>query len=119
MEGKEPESKYLTLWICVIVVAVLIFAGWIFALKYNFNKINAKMEQDVNKTTDQAYSEVQDMFTGVGEVLSDTQAKLEKIEADKAAAEKAALDKAAQDAETKVAEPAKDKVTAGSAEEKK
>lgn len=119
MEGKEPESKYLTLWICVALVAVLIFAGWIFALKYNFNKINTQMEKDVNKTTDQAFSEVQDMFTGVGEVLSDTEAKLEKLEADKAAAEKAAADKAALEAGAKAAEPAKPDAAAGGAEKKK
>lgn len=119
MEGKEPESKYLTLWICVALVAALIFAGWIFALKYNFNKINTQMEKDINKTTNQAFSEVQDMFTGVGEVLSETEAKLEKLETDKAAAEKAAADKAALEAEAKAAEPAKPEAAVGAQAEKK
>jgi len=79
MEGKEPESKYLVMWICVIIAAGIIFTGWIFAMKYNFGQINDKMGRDVNKTADQASQEVEGMFAGIESILNkaDSDMKLE------------------------------------------
>ncbi|NQT50342.1 hypothetical protein HQ571_06640 [Candidatus Kuenenbacteria bacterium] len=77
----EPESKYLTLWVCVIIAAVVIFVGWFISLKYNFQKINQEMDQNVNKTTEQAAQEVQDMLDGVNDLISQDDA-LQEGEAD-------------------------------------
>ena len=72
----EPESKYLTLWVCVIIAAVVIFVGWFISLKYNFKKINQEMDQNVNKTTDQAAQEVQAMLDGVNDLINQNEVEL-------------------------------------------
>ena len=65
----EPDSKYLVLWLCVIICAGIIFVGWLFSVKYNFQQINKETAEKVNKTSEQATKEVLDMFDGAGAIL--------------------------------------------------
>lgn len=68
MQGKNSDSKYVVLWLCVGIAAVIIVAGWIMALKYNFNKMNAEVNAN-SKTMEQAENEVKEMFSGIEAVL--------------------------------------------------
>ncbi len=79
MEGHESDSRYLTLWLCVIVSAVIIFGGWIFVMKYNFNKINAEMEQE-SSTMEGAMAQVDDIFQGVSDLLDEQGLAIEKLQ---------------------------------------
>ena len=78
MEGHEPDTRYLTLWICVIVSAVIIFTGWIFVMKYNFTKINEEMvNQDV--TVEKATQEMGEMFDGVKKIMEEQGELLDEV----------------------------------------
>jgi len=68
MQGKNSDSKYVVLWLCVGVAAIIIIAGWIIALKYNFNKMNAEMTAK-SQTLEQAENEVKEMFSGIEAIL--------------------------------------------------
>ncbi|KKR05854.1 MAG: hypothetical protein UT32_C0020G0016 [Parcubacteria group bacterium GW2011_GWC2_39_14] len=76
MEGKEPESKYLVLWLCVFLTAGIIFVGWFISLRTNFNKINAEMNGNVTQTFEQAQQEVFDSFDEVQGVLEKSESTL-------------------------------------------
>ena len=87
MEGHEPDTRYLTLWICVIISAVIIFTGWIFVMKYNFTKINEEMvNQDV--TVEKATQEMGEMFDGVKKIMEEQGSLLEEVLEKEAAKEK-------------------------------
>jgi len=91
MEGREPESKYLILWLCVIICAGIIFVGWLISMKYNFDKINRETEKNVNRTNDQAFQEVQEMFEGADKILKQGEEELtiiKELKKDKDAEEK-------------------------------
>ncbi len=47
MEGKNKknDSRYLLLWICVIIAAVIIFGGWIYSLKYSFTEMDKQADK--------------------------------------------------------------------------
>ena len=69
MSHDQADSRYLTLWICVILSAAIIFVGWMFAIRYNFQKID---ESAVTKdqAADQASAQVEQMFTGVDKMIN-------------------------------------------------
>ncbi len=48
MEGKnkKSDSKYLLLWVCVIIAGAIIFGGWIYSLKYSL----AEMDKQADKS---------------------------------------------------------------------
>ena len=77
MEGYEPDSKYLTLWICVVVAAGIILFGWAFSMKYSFSKINNEMHSSVGKTSDQAAEEMFQMFEAVDQALKQQESEVE------------------------------------------
>jgi len=83
MSEKDPNSKYLTLWLCVIVSAVIIIGGWVMAMKYNFKKISNEMSQSGNRTSEQATSELEQMFAGVQDILNNSAENDKITEADK------------------------------------
>lgn len=68
MENKNPESKYLMLWIAVIISAIIIIVGWFYAVKYNMAKISADMGKR-GQTEEQAAKEFNDMIAGIGEII--------------------------------------------------
>lgn len=65
MEGKEPDSRYLVLWICVIIAAGIILVGWFMAMKYNFNKMNEEMHNSVGQDFQAAEAEVFATFSEI------------------------------------------------------
>lgn len=67
---EEHGSKYIALWICVLVAAGAIFAGWIYALKFNFKQINQEVQVN-SPSTNQAIAEVQEMFDGLNNILKE------------------------------------------------
>jgi len=69
MEGKEPDSRYLVLWLCVFLTAGIIFVGWFVALRYNFAQTNKEMNGNVKQTFDEAQQQVMDSFDEVGTFL--------------------------------------------------
>lgn len=76
MEGKEQDSRYLVLWLCVFLTAGIIFVGWFIAMRQNFNKINAEMNGNVSQTFKQAQQEVFDSFDEVQSVLEKSESQL-------------------------------------------
>ncbi|MEK7158974.1 MAG: hypothetical protein AAB766_00550 [Patescibacteria group bacterium] len=68
MENKNPESKYLMLWIAVIISAIIIIVGWFYAIKYNMAKISEDMGKS-GQTEEQAVKEFNDMVAGIGEIM--------------------------------------------------
>jgi len=75
MEGKEPDSKYLMLWLCVFLTAGIVFVGWFVAIRSNFAKTNAEMNGNVNKTFEEAQQEVMDSFEQVHNFIKQTDEK--------------------------------------------
>lgn len=73
MENKNPESKYLMLWIAVIVSAIIIIVGWFYAVKYNMAKISEDMGKR-GQTEEQAAKEFNDMIAGIGEIIKKQEA---------------------------------------------
>jgi len=66
---EKKDSKNLTLWLCVIITALIIFSGWIAATKYNFQKINNQLKES-NKA-EQAKQHVDNMIENVNEFIED------------------------------------------------
>ena len=79
IKHNEPDSKYLILWVCVIICAGIIFVGWFFSVRYNFEKINKETEVKVNKTSEQATQEVLDMFDGAGDILKQGDTEIQNL----------------------------------------
>ncbi|KKQ79850.1 MAG: hypothetical protein UT02_C0022G0006 [Parcubacteria group bacterium GW2011_GWC2_38_7] len=77
MEGKEPESKYLILWLCVFLTAGIIFVGWFVALRQNFSKINGEMTGGTSQTFIDAQQEVLDSFSNVQDIIKKTEVELD------------------------------------------
>ncbi|HMB26162.1 MAG TPA: hypothetical protein VKP03_01970 [Patescibacteria group bacterium] len=69
MSKNKADSKYLVLWICVILTATVIFAGWFFALKQNFVKINAQMQNEDGRDIEQMEQELTKTFQGLENIL--------------------------------------------------
>ena len=88
MGNNNPESKYLWLWVTVIVSALIIVVGWFYAVKYNLAKISAEMGKS-GQTSEQAAKEFNDMVAGLGEIMKN-----------KSSTENAPLDAARGDATT-------------------
>ncbi len=72
MGGKESDSKYLVLWLCVFLTAGIIFVGWFVTLRANFAKTNSEMDSNVNKTFEEAQQEVMDSFEQVQKFIKQT-----------------------------------------------
>jgi len=73
----------------VIIAAAIVIIGWSYSLKYNFNKINAEMGENVNVSADEAAAEMQKMFDGVNAVIKESNdaaidAKIDKLIAEQA-----------------------------------
>jgi len=68
MRNNNPESKYLWLWVTVIVSALIIVVGWFYAVKYNMAKISEEMGKS-GQTSEQAAKEFNDMVAGIGEII--------------------------------------------------
>lgn len=66
----------MVLWVCVAICAAVIFVGWIFSLKYNFNKINEEMQGNGPSTTESAIGEMQEMFDGVDKIIKQGEATM-------------------------------------------
>ncbi|MBI5077627.1 hypothetical protein HZB94_04575 [Candidatus Falkowbacteria bacterium] len=79
MDKKNPDSKYLILWLCVGLMAAIIIIGWVWALKFNLQKINAEIGAS-NKTAEQAENEVKEMFSKIEEALDKSDKVLNKSE---------------------------------------
>ncbi len=79
MKEKDPNAKYLTLWLCVIVSAGIIFSGWLFSVKYNFKKINDQMQNN-GATIEKATAEMEDMFAGMNVQLEKASEQLKEVE---------------------------------------
>lgn len=74
MEGQEPDSRYLVLWICVIIASSIVVVGWLVSMKYSFNKINAEMNDNVGQDFEQAEQQVLSIFSDVNDAIrKDTQ----------------------------------------------
>jgi len=71
MEGHEPDSRYLVLWICVIITAGIILTGWGVSMKYNFNKINEEMDDNVGQSFEQAEQDVLNAFGDVNSAIKE------------------------------------------------
>ena len=71
MEVHEPDSRYLVLWVCVIITAGIILTGWGVSMKYNFSKINQEMDVNVGQSFEQAEQEVKDVFEDVNKALKE------------------------------------------------
>jgi flagellar basal body-associated protein FliL len=94
MDKQEPDSRYLILWVSVVLAAGIILVGWYFSVKYNFNKINTEMEQSVNKTQEQAEAEVQEMMEGVDQIIKESNEAAQEIidiKVEEAVADEAAI----------------------------
>lgn len=92
MEQKEPDSRYLTLWLCVFLTVGIVFVGWFVALRQNFNKINKDMNGNVTQTFEEAQQDVLDSFGEVEAILAEGEDKLKAavaVEAEAEAAKKA------------------------------
>jgi len=76
MEGKEQDSRYLVLWLCVFLTAGIIFVGWFIAMRQNFNKINSEMNGNVTQTFEQAQQEMFNSFDEVQGVLEKSESAL-------------------------------------------
>ena len=74
MGDKNHDSKYLTLWLCVISAAAVILVGWVYAMKFNLNKISEEMNKS-GQTSDQAVKEFQEMVSGVDNILKQQKAE--------------------------------------------
>lgn len=87
MEGHEPDSRYLVLWICVIITAGIILTGWGVSMKHSFNKINTEMDGNVGQSFEEAEQEVLNVFGDVNNVLKESSKGLQFTEDQQAALE--------------------------------
>jgi Tfp pilus assembly protein PilO len=76
MRGHEPDSRYLTLWVCVIISSAIIFVGWFFIMKNNLQRIDDQFSSS-DQTMEEAYEQVEGMFAGVKTIMSETQTGIE------------------------------------------
>lgn len=74
MGEKETDSKYLVLWLCVFLTAGIIFTGWFVSLRHSFRATNDEMNSNVQKTFEQAQSDVTASF-GEVEAFLDQEGK--------------------------------------------
>lgn len=81
----QADSRYLVLWVCVIVCASVILVGWLFSMKYSFNKINEESAKKINITSQQAQQQVLDMFDGANAILNQGGEQLQQLKKDQAA----------------------------------
>lgn len=80
MEGHEPDSRYLVLWVCVIIAAGIILVGWFISMRHNFNEINAEMNNNVGQNFEQAEQQVLSLFGDVEKTIDDNTQGLELTE---------------------------------------
>lgn len=71
------KNKYTTLWICVIISAVIILAAWLFAVRYNFERINKELG-DENQQAVEAFTEVEEAYD-IGDILKEGEEKFNEL----------------------------------------
>ncbi len=68
-QEKNNNNHYLTLWICVFIAGLIIFGGWAFSVRYNFNKINREAGSNEKKDI---IEEMQNVFGSFKDSMSKT-----------------------------------------------
>lgn len=63
------ESKYLTLWICVLIAAGVIFGGWFVSAKFDFNRTNLEMKARINQNPVDPNAEMRSVFDSYDQAM--------------------------------------------------
>lgn len=71
------ESKYLTLWICVIIAAGVIFGGWYVSAKFDFNRTNQEMKVRILQNPIDPNAEMQSVFDSYDQAIKQSEAQSE------------------------------------------
>ncbi|MFH0779381.1 MAG: hypothetical protein V1928_00805 [Parcubacteria group bacterium] len=67
------ESKYLTLWICVLIAAGVIFGGWFVSAKFDFNRTNLEMKARINQNPVDPNAEMQSVFDSYDQAIKQSE----------------------------------------------
>jgi Tfp pilus assembly protein PilO len=74
----DKDSKYVILWICVLVSAVIIFTGWIFSIKFNFDKINNELGAQ-NKEKVEEFKKIEESYSDIDQILDQGGEKFDQL----------------------------------------
>jgi len=78
MNNQNQDSRYLTMWICVIVVGALIFVGWLWTIRHSIDRTNAELSQGVG-SMEQMTDEMQKMFNEMSAELKKTELPAKEV----------------------------------------
>jgi len=68
---EEHNKNHFIFWSCVFVSSALVFAGWLFSVRFTMSKITADYQE--NMQTAGTIDDVQNLFSGIGDVIKNSE----------------------------------------------